>query len=614
MKRKGLLLLCAALALTTVGCTKPDVPGSLDNIKKDVEKELNKATGSAADDVYSLSYYVAGKKDIIYTIDNEGNKVGEYHLDDYEAGFDTTGYSYQDVSIEGCFDNVIYFYSNIYTENGSEIYYYALDTTTNKATKFCDVSDEWSMDNLDYYNGKVYIDLRNYEENTQKELCYAKDKDSLTFTEETPEVGAILERAKGRVSYAKDFNSSFQRTYDNYGFIISTENVDEENGLWSFYKETLDGATVIEGMQNTTENLSGYSDKWAYLENYDNSDVLTDCIDIEKGTKRTVNRKDGTEIKLTTDGSKFYYYSRTEKKYGIYDYTVYSYDADEDTTEVLYTQISIPGTGSTNFGIDGFQIINGKIYAIGFFDNGAAWERFDKDKGVFVNLNLPITKFPVFAYGIINYQSNEQDCPYCGLDIYKEYVENFVLDAKYSEYADKINEALLPQLSPKEVEVDEEDCKEGHSEYPDSYRETVDTTVASVDIINDKYLVVEMDDYWYGGGAHGMPGMGQRIFDLTTGEELQVSDFYKGTEDQFKTLIAEKTKQNYEKSSEQYFDENAEDAYAHAYEYAVEGDVFFYADHAIYRFSPYIMGPYASGFIEIDLSYEELLGTKTLER
>lgn len=614
MKRRLIFLLCASLAIGACGCGKEDVSSTISDLKDSVDEEISEVTHGSKTGQYDMSYYVSGSKDIVYTIDENGNKVGEYRVKDYKDQLDALGIDYRNINVKGCYDDVLYF--NYYYDDGDNaVSFFAIDTATGEVAKFYGYDSDWTEISFDYYNGKVYIDVRKYETGEQKEVVFVKENGALVFNEEEAEINDILEKSNGKLFQSYDFNYSLQRTYDELGFLIAGENLKDDSSKWNYYKVTKEGETPIESLQNVALYLAFYGPDWAFCDNYENSDVMTECYSLEGSEKHIIKREGVFSNRLATDGNKVYYSNYTSKQYGMKDYQVYCYDCDTDTTEKLYDISSVPGTGNLEFGIDGFKVINGQIYALQFYDNSAGWGRFDSDKGVFVDINLPLHEYSVFNYGLVNYQSFEQQCPFCGITIYQTYTENFVLDAKYSEHAAEINKQLEPMPSEGKTIEDDSEC-EYHKEEPEQYCETDDTKVDDVNIIGDKFLTVNMSDYWFGGGAHGMPGMWQRIFDLTTGEELSVTDFYSGTEDEFKALVAQKTKEDYEINSELYFAETSDEVYDQAYESVslVGGDIFWYEDHATYVFPPYELGSYAAGFIEIEIPYEDLFGASTLSR
>lgn len=617
MKKKIVLLLCMAVVITSVcGCKKEAGHSDLSSLKNSIANELGKVSNKNSGQEYTLSCYVGGSEDNIYTIDENGNELSHYNLKDYQSVFDELGVNREEVTVTGVYDGILYFYNYNYNVDPSNVEFYALDTSTNKTSKFFSVSTDFGVSVVDYYNGKLYVDIRNYETNDHEEHVFAKAEDSLTFTEEESAISDILEQAGGNYVYAADRDSCYTRSYDKYGFLISGVVDDNDSELWSYYKVTTDEAISIDSLQKEKLSLNGYSDKWIYLETYGSPETILVCYDLEEGSKHTIKKQTdaGSLLGYDNDNAKVYYCETTEKEYGIYDYETYCYDCSTDKASLLYKKSTIPGTGSSIFGKDGFTVINGQIYALEFINNWACWARFDMDKKSFEDIKLPVSEYSIFKYGTVNYDSDEQQCPYCGITINQTYTENFVLDSKYSKHADEINALLTPSFEDVPVEVAEEDCKDMHADYPEQSCETDSTYVDNVQIINDRYLAVEMTGYWYGGGAHGMPYDDQRIFDLTTGEELGLYDFFQGSEAEFKAIVAEKVKADYEKSPEPYFAESAEEAYNQAYESAVEGDVFWEDDHITYKFAPYIMGPYAAGYISVDIPYTELLGKNTLNR
>ncbi len=158
----------------------------------------------------------------------------------------------------------------------------------------------------------------------------------------------------------------------------------------------------------------------------------------------------------------------------------------------------------------------------------------------------------IFKYGNVDYVSAVYNCPYCGTPLEKLYAEYFILSKDYSENADKINSILKQQkvytaenFGSNYEEVSEDDC-EYHKQYPREYCETNEYKVSEINIIDERYLTVFVSGYWYG-GAHGYPSRDEYLFDLKSGDQLWLSDFYIGSEDDFRKLIAGKVKEDYER-------------------------------------------------------------------
>ncbi|SDH24480.1 Protein of unknown function [Pseudobutyrivibrio sp. 49] len=616
MKKSILILLCAVLAVGSCGCKKDDISNAISDVKDTLSETVSDAV-SSSDEQYYLTY----DYNIGYTVDADGNEIGKYTLEDYKGVFKEIGVDYEyGVSIDGMYDGIIYFHNTDYSGDESVTSYYAIDGSSKNWANFYNISGEWSPMSFDYYQGKVYVDIRTYEDNIrQDERVFTVDKDSLTLVEGASEVSDILKNHNGSLIQPAKDNECIQRTYDELGFLVVgkiTEDGDETK--WSFSKLTADGETAIEGLQNTGKYLTGYSKNYLYLRDFDDDDIIMDCYNLEDGKAHTIRKDNSSDFYLAYEDGVVYYEAITEKQYGVEDYSVYRYDCSRDQAALLYTTSKIPGTDNNRFGIDGFKIIDGKIYALQFFGNEEKWARFNESNGTFEDLDLSVKEYSVFNYGTINYYSYTEKCSACGTIVSKNYGENFVLDAKYSSHADEINK-LLSYADAKNGEIVTDaytdDC-DWHKENEEQGCETDETTVSDVSIIDDRFLEVQMADYWYGGGAHGMPGRGTRLFDLTTGEELDITAFYKGTEEEFKTLVAGKVKEDYQNGSEKYFAADAEEAYSNAYEstHIDSGNLIWYEDHAVYYFYPYDLGPYASGFIDIELPYDEFLGANQLTR
>ncbi|MBP5453798.1 MAG: DUF3298 domain-containing protein, partial [Lachnospiraceae bacterium] len=127
--------------------------------------------------------------------------------------------------------------------------------------------------------------------------------------------------------------------------------------------------------------------------------------------------------------------------------------------------------------------------------------------------------------------------------------------------------------------------------------------------IASNYITVEYDGYWYAGGAHGEPLYIYYLFDKSTGDEVTLKDLYKGSEEDFKKLVANATL----KYSETFSDDNypffnsGQDLYDSAYEYSsIESAIIWENDGIKVVFDPYALGPYAAGPIEIAISYKDL--------
>jgi hypothetical protein len=328
---------------------------------------------------------------------------------------------------------------------------------------------------------------------------------------------------------------------------------------------------------------------------------------------------------LNYDKGVLYYYTQSNVEHGISKLSVTKHDFNTGEESVLFEQNTTPGAHNYIPVAEGFTLTDNRIYFTKLDDNKEKLFVCSRNSDSLDNaedMGCVVKKFSAFEYGEVKYVNRSEYCPNCGIPLDEMYYEYFVLSPEFSDAADKINETLKAQadfatksFDEAEVTYDESEC-EDHQAYPSQYNVTDDTYVDGVTILQDKYLCIDVSGYWYGGGAHGMPYENQKLFDLETGDEKTLSDFYTGTEDEFKTLIANKTVDDYNSYPEgqsPYMVDDADEIYGMAYESVrLDGIINFAEDGITYSYEPYVMGPYASGYINIFVSYEELLGRNSL--
>ena len=84
-------------------------------------------------------------------------------------------------------------------------------------------------------------------------------------------------------------------------------------------------------------------------------------------------------------------------------------------------------------------------------------------------------------------------------------------------------------------------------------------------------------------------------------------DFYKGTLEAFKETVAEYTVADWKEEPDQYFASSEEDLYREVYDYAAYDNLIKFTDSGIeIQYSPYHLGPYAAGFITVEIPYDAL--------
>ncbi len=379
----------------------------------------------------------------------------------------------------------------------------------------------------------------------------------------------------------------------------------------------------IDGFENVYSALFDEKHIFAVVMDYD-SGVGKACVyDLETDELTEVSDERGANNLLGRVGTKYYYSVSESEEYGITHNSVYEYDASSGELRFIYDAQTVPGSNIIP-GIEGFAVNENCVHYVGAEDGDIYWRT--------VSLSDPSNEYEylyfdhdrIFDYGTVSYISSSRECPDCGTALLCDYIEYFILDGSYSSHADMINEYLKNRAElfiqdEATVSIDEVPC-EDHEAHPSWYRVTNDYYVSAVDEIGNNYLAIEMTGYWYGGGAHGYPYRVQYLFDIATGEAKSITDFYTGSEKDFKTLIAEKTKEDFLSYEDDdlygppYFAADAETVYSDAYDLVslTSDTIEFTEDGIIYYYSPYEMGPYAAGFIEIFVSYDELLGRSSL--
>ena len=652
MKRRLVrLMLIGITAIALTGCSNLTevIPPSNDELIEETENNETdiEAEDNGEDDDHLSSEGVAHGKDsyilartplaeTFYVYDSETDSfrgINRYDLADKAPNANPdiyrlyNEYDYYRSSLIGEGDGFLFFQDSVVFEEGgnSQSIVYAVKMDDHKIYDVWRNSGDGFIQGCEFYNGYIYIDYNiGYDENYtslgEDVVCFKYDRISDSFTE-----GEVKEGVKKTVRAAGDLGAHIRRSgnfcnahvYDECGYLPSVK----------------DGELLLIDSTGSAKEIPGFEE--GYNAFYDKTHVFTILLDYEtgKGTayvydlgtdKTTVVAEElNAERLLGKGGTKYYYSVSDSEEYGINHNFIYEYDSENGNNRLLYDVKFAPGSDIFP-GIEGFTLTDSFIYYVGFDNGSIFW--------VPVKIDDPSKEYPridlgseeLFNYGTIDYMSNTYKCPDCNTDLVCTYVEYPVLNEYPSYNIDKINE-YMKGVAQSFIDANNNDgysdssC-EDHSEHPSWYRITEDYYVSSIDNICDNYLTIGMSGYWYGGGAHGMPSRLQYMFDLTTGELKTLSDFYTGSENDFKALVAEKTKEHFLSCMEKedygtpYFAADAETVYAEAYDKVSldSGTIEFTEDGIIYSYPPYEMGPYASGFIDIKISYDELLGRNSL--
>lgn len=593
---------------------------SAESSTESIAPENTPAVEMAREDAILFRQYYA---DVYYGLDQYGEVYSEYPWKETCEALLKQGKDFSNATIFAIGDGVVYFYQYEYSNDCRGYHVYAVDVNEKKYQEIWSSPENWWLDSIDYYNGKLFVTTSN--DYAKEEHVYVKDA-SFQFREESSPSKQVLPKLEGYnvTVYSTNLGNrygccSITRSFEENGYVIGYKDQ-------HYYKISKDGdISVIAGMPEDYVYVPAY-DKDAVIYSAVDENTGTSgyyCVKLSDGSRDTIVKDDRFFTYLAYEGGKVYYAIRSENPFVITNHEVCQYDVATGSDERLYSEDTVPGATLLEPGTEGFQVIRGEIYFLKLIGDEVHYVLFDtKSKSGFQDMGLVVDKKSVFQYGTVVYEANVNYCPYCGTPLEKDYQEEFQIDPKYSAKADVINQKLRLGLQwvldGKNVTLVEsnEDCGD-HKENPTIWCMTMEAEISDVKILSDRYLAVDYSGYWYGGGAHGMPSISQRLFDLQTGEELAFEHFYGDSDEKFKKLVAEKTKQDflsYEEGMSPYFAEDAQTVYNEAYELADMKalNILFDEKGVSILYSPYDMGPYASGFIEIFISYEELLGRPEL--
>ncbi len=237
--------------------------------------------------------------------------------------------------------------------------------------------------------------------------------------------------------------------------------------------------------------------------------------------------------------------------------------------------------------------------------------------------------------GEVVYEHNEHVCETCGKELYAYYVESVIFSTEVIPCAEQVNEILWEDMETDaqqkehsleglfesyqnefqaeiETEGPEYACDNYHfiaSLFDTKYFTGATQYVFEREGEKDQYpcLEVDFEGYWYSGGAHGLPYKKIYLFDLDDGSIVSVEDILNVSEEEFRTLAAEYTVEDFREDGEKYFSNNEDSIYEDVYKY-VDFDhlMYFSVEGVVIEYSPYELGCFGSGFIPVTIPYEEL--------
>ena len=646
------LFITGLCCLMTVGCgsvteepaddNEVVIEEDNDDDDEDVPGDDDEPAENSSDEEYFILPDFSSEKLII--VDREGEIL--YEIDKKEIQDSLTGidedkyYICEDDGLLAdavCFgDGFLFFEDFIWSEEYDyhPIVYAigGIDDGNYKLYPLWEGSTEQRVKSVDLYNGSLYIDYilgydENYDISGYSELAFTYDEKTESFTcEETHDLDAVFEKAvsvgmsiEGQDRHIGTLTYCYRRTLDDCGYIFA--------GGEDFLAAVDESGKVLKRIDTGKKLYTFYYDagNLFYLNSdYTNHLYSIHITDVRTGKETQIGESiystqlTGANL-LSNAGDKFYYTTYEYSEFGIRNHRVYMYDAAEGTNTFLYEEKTVPGSGIVP-GTERFTLAGDYLYYLGFDDGNITWMRRKiSDASVPEKTGIILSHIDKFDLGTVSYKSETYVCPDCGTDLIMKYSEYFVLDGKYSDHAAEINDYLEQEAVETvdwETDYHESLCQD-HLERPTFYQVTTSFEIDSVSIIDDRYLTVDMSGFWYGGGSAGYYPRKQYMFDLETGEDLSIKDFYTGSEKEFIDLVVRKTVEDfgsYDQDSSPYYAWEGYEIEDEACRYVyVDGFIRFTAEGIYYCYTPGTIGYLPVGYIEVLIPYEDLLGRETLK-
>lgn len=392
--------------------------------------------------------------------------------------------------------------------------------------------------------------------------------------------------------------------YDKDGNLVDT--VSRPDG-WKYEIKGLDSEHIIYRLRDADYNIHGlysydlntHQEKGLYFETAGETVDVLDFVD-----------------------SVVYAGITYEKSYCDNVCEIIAFAADGSSHENVGKVESLPGHYHLDAPVGyAFKIMgNTVVYAGETEDTTGLLCSIKQDNGEWVqkDLRIPYMEYSYTKYGTMESQHYEVICPYCN-EYYacKYYYEYPVLSSEINNAA-RINKIIADEAkesmdSAKDYVVyySEEECKEYyHTGYDNSSIYYSDIT--GMDTVCGHYLVIYRSHYDMEiGAAHGMFGYRCEIFDLDTGEKASFKDIYKGSEEEFKEIVASAARDQYNNDpdfAEQVFANDDTEIYRGVLEYlSLDWNAFtFYEDYMTVDFDPYMLGSYADGIVSVKITYDKL--------
>ena len=191
--------------------------------------------------------------------------------------------------------------------------------------------------------------------------------------------------------------------------------------------------------------------------------------------------------------------------------------------------------------------------------------------------------------------------------VYKQISFEYPEASGDSEAAQTIN-SLYKKLLRKWKKAAKQNLKDAKEIVGEREDDICYTDEVSYEVMNndENYISIVSLGYVYELGAHGMPYRYSYIFDTATGKKVSAAKLLGISKKQLNEKVRSLYLEQFDKDPESGFYPSRDDVQSALEDldfnknlyYLKDGNIYFYAD-------PYVVGPYAAGFMEVSIDLEE---------
>ena len=509
-----------------------------------------------------------------------------------------------------------YIARNVYDLGGYELL--VLDKEGNKVDSPV-INTNCANMNVVEYDDRIYIECSSFRGSTQESVdeIYVYDPESKKCVHDEKMQELARKINNSGFSFLMTDNSLMKTLKAFNGDIFAVAS-DSTGAVSQFDMDGNKVKNVVKMPDNSYVNAIAGDYIWAVHSDWQNNLYEVIIYNLRNSEYFVLYTGDSTtkpEV-MAVAGGKFYGYVCADE-YFHPDMTLFEYDPVTKETKNLMEASEKPGSAGYYYlpFSSGLAVTEDSVYYIDSLNGKAFWKRYDlKDGGVY-DTTAVAHEAGWAEYADVTSEKELLQFPGTELICYKYYLEKTTIKDSV-EHADEINAVLTERYDKlKEGAISDYEGMQSDDSWGKDYTYYCSTEWSLNDIkkIGSHYLVVDYYGYDYYGGAHGMEFNEHHLFDLNTGKEVSLSDLCDMNDDTFKNLIAMKTVANWKEDDSQYYEsytynpDYANELFDSVREYASKDmAVGFTEDGIVVEYTPYQYGPYASGYIYVPVSYEEL--------